>query len=188
MSDQVWIINKGTEDFDRIDTDLGRRIVIKPLRPVQLPRNIALNYTRRPTLFLCPDPERYFDDMPLERLIVRDAGIGDLLLLEPCLRTMAEKGHIITMMTRFPEVFENNPFITEVIQMNSKAEIPSDIDVHKWDTYEDLRDYSERCIDREKKHRTDCYNQKFNLEIKDKEPRIYFKKDEKSILKKKKRL
>jgi len=185
LNDKIWVINKGTSDYDKIDLDLKRHVVLKPLRPIQLPRLIAMKYIKRKDITACKDPEKYLQGEPLNRLIIRDAGIGDLLLLEPILRQMAINKNKITMLTRFPAVYENNPYIDKIIQMNSKAEIPSNINPNSWDTYDDLRSYSETCPNRDKKHRTDCYNQIFDLKIDDKEPRLYFSKNEKSILNKK---
>ncbi len=179
---KLWIINKGHKDFERVDMDLKKKVVLKPLRPIPLPLRIALRYTKFQTIEICQEPEKYFNDSKLTRLVIRDAGIGDLLLLEPCLRQLDKNGKTaVTVLSRFPDIFYNNIHIQENISMLNKDDIS--IDVHKWDTYDDLRSYSETCVNREKIHRTDCYNQIYNLNIEDKEPRLYFDEKEKSPVK-----
>ena len=184
---KVWIINKSDKDFERVDIDLGKHIVLKPYRPIQLPLQIGLRYMRFNTIVLCENPEQYFENEPLKRLIIRDAGIGDLLLLEPVLRQIHKNENAeLTVLTRFPEVYHNNPAVKDLIHMNSKAELPKGLKVSTWDNYEDLRSYSETCENRNTKHRTDCYNQVFQLPvIEDKEPRIYFGSKDKPVIKKK---
>ena len=179
---KIWIINKSHKDFEKVDMDLKKKIVLKPLRPIQLPTQIALKYIKFATIFICEDPEKYLENHALARLVIRDAGIGDLLLLEPCLRQMDKNGKTaVTVLSRFPDVFQYNSHITENLMMHNKDDIS--VDVHKWDMYDDLRSYSETCINREKLHRTDCYNQIYELDIEDKEPRLYFDEKEKSKIK-----
>ena len=184
MNDTIWLVNTGNSDYDRIDTSLGRHLIFKPNRPVQLPRAIAMKYLDVRDLKAITDPDKYFGEEPLSRLIIRDAGIGDLLLLEPVIRTLKEKGDTISLVTRYPEVFENSPSVSEYFQMNKFAEIPKGLKVSDWDTYNDLKSYSETCENRDTEHRTDCFNQLFDLNIEDKEPRLYFSDKDKSVLKK----
>lgn len=182
-TDLVWVLNKNNVDFEKIDTDLKKQVIIHPLRPIQLPRNVAIKYTRFNGISIIDNPDKYFQGKKLNRLVIRDAGIGDLLLLEPILRQLNANGSDVNILTRFPEVFENNPAIKNAYKMLEKDDIFRKHE--QFDTYEDLRSYSEKCENREKKHRTDCYNQKFQLEIKDKEPRLYFSEMDTDLIEKK---
>jgi len=181
----AWVINKGNTDIDVICIELKKQIIFKSNIPMQLPINIAMNYVQKFTnIQFCKDPEKYFLTRNMKQLIIRDAGIGDLLLLEPVIRELKNNKNIdITMLSMFPDVYNNNPSINKNLLMNTKENIKN-INFNDYDCYEDLRNYSETAGSRHEKHRTDVYNEKFNLEIKDKEPRIYFK-NEKSILNKK---
>lgn len=181
----VWVINKGDVDFEKIDTTLNKRIVIKPFRPIQLPRPAALRYIKFNSITACPDPEKYFENDALRRLVIRDAGIGDLLLLEPVLRQLNKNSCEVTIVTRFPDVYKYNPYIGNVIQMESKGVIPKSVIASEYDVSDDLRSYSETCENRDTRHRTDCYNQVFDVDIKDKEPSLFFSKKEKGVITKK---
>lgn len=186
ISADVWVVNKSGLVFERTDIDLKRHIILKPNRPIKMPRQIAMKYLRFKGINIIENPEIYWGGDNLKRLIIRDAGIGDLLLLEPVLRQMYKEGKTaISLLSRFPEVYENNPIIVNNLVMTNKADIPPEVNVNKWDCYDDLRSYSETCINRDKKHRTDCYNQIFNLEIEDKEPRLYFNETEGPVIIKK---
>jgi ADP-heptose:LPS heptosyltransferase len=181
MKKKVWIVNKGDEVFERTDANLKKHIILQPNRPIQMDVKNALRYAKFQTVFICENPEEYFVSKPMNRLIVRDAGIGDLLLLEPVLRQLSKNNTNVNIATRFPSVYLNSPYNT--IAMENKEGLT--VNVKDYDIWDDLRSYSERCENRDIKHRTDCYNQVFNLEIEDKEPRIYFNKSEKSLIKKK---
>jgi ADP-heptose:LPS heptosyltransferase len=190
MERQLWIINRASEKLQVCITELRKWFTFEPLRPVQLEMDLALKYIKKyTTLNLCEHPERYFKDNPLKKLIIRDAGIGDLLMLEPCLRQLKIDNKItLTVATRYPETLENNPYIDKVIKMDKKEDLKS-INFDDYDCWDDLRNYSETCVNREKSHRTDCYNQIFKTNIVDKQPRLYFEKEKKeSILRKKKGL
>ena len=185
-SDEVWLVNKSPIVFERTDLDLKKHIILKPNRPIRMPRRTAMKYMRFKGLAIIENPEIYWGGSNLKRLIIRDAGIGDLLLLEPVLRQMYKDGKTdVSILSRFPEVYQYNPIIQNNLVMSNKADIPNDVDVTKWDCYDDIRSYSETCINREIKHRTDCYNQVFNVNIEDKEPRLYFSNNERGVITKK---
>lgn len=186
MTIKAWVINKGQKNFDRIDMDLKKQIILKPGIPMQLPVKIAMNYVRNfHAITFCNNPEKYFNDRKLKQLIIRDAGIGDLLLLEPVIRALDDNNRDISMLSMFPDVFEFNPYVKENIQMHSKENI-SNVKYEDYDCFEDLRNYSETAASRIREHRTDIYNEKFNVQVSDKQPRIYTNGKEKSILNKKK--
>ena len=175
----VWMVNKGTEIIEFPDMDLKKYLYFHPGRPVCLPYDQALKYVGKYTnLKPCDNPQHYFTDRRMKQLIIRDAGIGDLLLMEPLLRKMAEDREI-HVITRYPEVFENNPAITKTYFMESKGQ---DVKTEDFDGWEDLRSYSETCESRDKKHRTDIYNERLYVDITDheKEPMIWFGNDEKA--------
>jgi hypothetical protein len=190
MGDQIWVVNKSDTPFEKTDIDLKKHIIFKPFVPMQLPRNIGIRYAQQySTISICDDPEAYFKNKKLNQLVIRDAGIGDLLLLEPILRQLCLDGkRHVSILSRFPEVYYNNPHIADNLFQESRDVIPKSIDMQKYDAFEDLRFYSETCQNREKKCRTDCYNQRFDVGLSDPEPRLYFNSKEKSMLKKKKGL
>lgn len=183
----VWLVNTGKEEDRVIILELKKVVMFEPNRPVQLPWSIAQRYMNR-SIKLCSNPEAYFDSRPLRHLTVRDAGIGDLILLEPCLRELKKKGNrIVGIASRYPEVYNNHPCIDKNIRMKTKDD-STGYNTDDFDCWDDLRNYSESCKSRATKHRTDCYNEIYDLKIsdEDKQPRIYFDKNETQILKKRK--
>ena len=188
MEKKIWLINKSSEKIDICIIELRKWFCFKPLTPIAFESCIALKYVSKYNdLQICDNPQQFYNkNKPLKQLIIRDAGIGDLLLLEPVLRTMHEEGNvIIDVLTRYPDTYDNHPSLNKVHLQDSKCNTNS-VNMKDYDTYEDLRSYSENSPNRAKQHRTDIYNDRFNYKIDDKEPRIYFNKDEKSTLKKKK--
>ena len=183
----IWVVNKSEKPFEKTSLELKKHLIFKPYIPQQLPGNIAVKYVQQyKTLDLCPNPDEYFKEHKLKQLIIRDAGIGDLLLLEPVVRQLAVDGkRTISMLSRFPEVYQNNPYIVENLRQKERDNIPKSVNMADYDACEDLRFYSETCTNREKKCRTDCYNQIFNVGLGDPEPRLYFNEKEKPILKRK---
>jgi ADP-heptose:LPS heptosyltransferase len=188
MEKLVWVVNKGENEINEINMKLRKQVTIKPSTPIQLPLQVGLSYVKRYfDIEFCENPEEYFTKKHLQWLIIRDAGIGDLLLLEPIIRKLTEKENIdVTLASMFPEVYDNNPCVTENKLITAKYNI-KEIKLAEYDCWEDLRSYSETAQNRHEAHRTDVYNNKFNLEMtnEEKQPCLYFKRDEKSKFKKK---
>lgn len=177
--DLVWIVNGGSEDLDVCNMAEKKWITFKSKRPIPVDRDFALSCIKKyPDLKACDNPDRFFNEKKIKHLIIRDAGIGDLLLLEPILRVLGETRDI-TVKTKFPDIYKYNPCVKDTIQILDKH------DQTMFDCWDDLRNYSETAPTRSSKHRTDVYNEKFDLELKDKEPRIYIGDDEVSPVKKK---
>jgi len=172
----VWLVNITDKPIQKVILELHRVFDFYPNRPLVLPRSIAMRQMDS-SIKICENPSHYFLNNAIKRLVIRDGGIGDILLLEPCLRAMFEQQQKITLATMQTTVLENNPAIESVIRMENKSDIQK-IKRDGFDCVDDLRDYSETCENRDKKHRTDCYNQIFNADIKDAEPRIYFSDEE----------
>lgn len=186
----MWLINNSEKTIEICNLAEHKWYYFKPDVPVFMKEPLqAIEYKNRyHCLEECENPQDYFLNTPMKSMVIRDAGIGDLLLLEPLLRKYKQTGNVeLSVLTRFPEVYENNPYIDHIFKTNNKESMGS-VKSKDYDTWEDLRSYSETAPTRNKKHRTDVYNEKFNLEIteKEKEPHIYFNKKEKSLLKKKK--
>jgi ADP-heptose:LPS heptosyltransferase len=185
---KVWVVNKG-ELVEHIDIQLKKHIYLKKDIPQQFPLSIGLGYVNKfKDVQLCANPEEYFQSKKLKRLILRDAGIGDLLMLEPILRKMGQDQNIeIDVACMYPEVYENHPNINKILKIDGKEHI-NNLRFSDYDCWEDLRNYSETSPDRDKRHRTDIYNNPFNIEMSndEKQPRLHFKKTEKSYIKKKK--
>lgn len=185
---KVWIVNKGLP-LDHINIQLKKHIYLKTNIPLQFDMYTALNYVNKfKDVKLCNNPQDYFKERKLKRLILRDAGIGDLLMLEPIIRKMSvDHNMTVDVACMYPEVFENHPTVNKVIKMGGKENL-EEINLKDYDCWEDLRNFSETHNLRDKEHRTDIYNDPFKLELNDeeKEPNLYFTKKEKSILKKKK--
>lgn len=178
--DQVWVINKGQQDLEIVDWATHKWVILKPGRPIPVRRDFALaNVGKYPDMITCPNPDDYFTSEKLRHLIIRDAGIGDLLLLEPVLRKNSERRDVF-VKTKFPDIYKGNPYIKGILPLEEK------LDTTKFDVWDDLRNWSETAPTRAQKHRTDIYNEKFNLELDDKEPRIYYPKTAISKLKRKK--
>ena len=105
MTTKAWVINKGYRQFERIDMDLKKQIILKPGIPQQLPVKKAMDYVRSfHNIVFCNNPEKYFSDRKLRQLIIRDAGIGDLLLLEPVIRSLHDNNREISLVSMFPEI------------------------------------------------------------------------------------
>jgi ADP-heptose:LPS heptosyltransferase len=183
----MWIINKGPTNIEICDMDLHQWLYFKPGIPLNIKDALkGVDYIHKYTnLHKCDNPEHYFTIKPMEQMIVRDAGIGDLLLLEPIIRELKTDNINISVLTRYPDVYGNHPSINKTYLATSKNS-SAGLKLQDYDSWEDLRSYSETSNNRHKHHRTDIYNEKFGLKLKDKEPRIYFSKDEKCLLKKKK--
>jgi ADP-heptose:LPS heptosyltransferase len=185
MKETIWVINRSERDFEKTDSELKRHVIIRSKVPYPLPARVAIRYAQNyETISICDNPQEYFKDRKFKQLIIRDAGIGDLLLLEPILRELHKTNKELSVLTQYPDVYLNHPNIKGNFEMKEKGIL--NIDLNMFDVYEDLRNYSETCVNRDKIHRTDCYNQIFKLNIDDKEPRLYFNENEKSTLKKNK--
>jgi ADP-heptose:LPS heptosyltransferase len=174
----MWLINYTDREFETCVVELKRWVKFKPGYPVNIDdSNVALellqNYSK--CLRTCANPEQFFNaDNPIRILVNRDAGIGDLLLLEPVIRAYAASGHIsIDMMCCFPEVFANHPAVNSVYKMGYKED-NCGLKYTDWDDFKDIRCWSETAPNRHREHRTDIYAEKFGkLKIDDKEPRLY---------------
>lgn len=177
-SESVWVLNHGETDLEIVDMQSHKWYVFKPGRPQPIPRQFALTIVGRYSeLRACDNPEKYFaSDKKIKQLVIRDAGIGDLLLLEPLLRELT-KTRDITIKTKYPEVYYGNPNI-KTIRLEDKH------DVSTFDMWDDLRNYSEIAPSRAQKHRTDVYNEILNVNVTDKEPRLYANKDDVCPIKK----
>lgn len=175
----VWMINRGTDIIEVCDMDLKKWLYFHPGKPVCIPYDQALKYVGQyRELKTCDNPEKYFIGSKMRQLIIRDAGIGDLLLLEPLLRKMS-RTRDISVVTRYPETYHYNPAIMKLFRMESKNETVKNSD---YDGYEDLRSWSETANSRDSQHRTDVYNEKLHIELTDaeKEPQVWFGKDERA--------
>ena len=187
MERQIYLINKSPNNIEICVQELKKWFTFEPGRPLPLPLNIALKYkSSYGALEICNDPSKYYSaENPMKQLIIRDAGIGDLLLLEPCIRSLKEKtSREIDVLTRFPDVYKNYPYINNVIEMQAKDNLMA-ANISSYDNVEDLRSYSETSPNRHKQHRTLIYNERLASDLEDKEPRLYFGKKEKSILQRK---
>lgn len=186
MERNIYLINQNKSKIEICITELKRWIVFDPQKPVPLPMSIAMKYKDGYKLSICDHPEKFYNsNRQFKHLIIRDAGIGDILLLEPVIRAKKNKGNVhITFITRFTDVLLNNPNVDIQIEQKGKSDIP--VKFEDYGTWSDMRSYSETAASRDKKHRTDVYNEQFDVCVTDKEPRIYINKNEKSILKKKK--
>lgn len=186
----MWLMNTGDKTIEVCIMEYKKWFYFKPSIPVQIPdTSIALKYMKSYNpIVICDHPEKYFIDHPMKQMIVRDAGIGDMLLLEPVLRKFKDSGNIeISVLSRYPEVYDNNPHI-DITHHTVSKESKAGLKETDYDAWVDLRSYSETAPTRAKKHRTDIYNEKFNLVLTDeeKQPRLYFSEDEKAPFQKKK--
>jgi ADP-heptose:LPS heptosyltransferase len=186
----MWLINTSEKELEFCIMEYRKFFFFKPGKPVNIPDAlIAIKYKQKyRSLEECKNPEQYFIDNPMTVLINRDAGIGDLLLLEPVLKAYKQTGNKeISVITRYPEVYENNPYISNVHKADSKSSTAG-INYKDYDEYIDMRSYSETAPSRDKKHRTDVYNEKFNVKLEKygSEPGLYFGPDDKKYFKKKK--
>ena len=86
----TWIVNTGSRQLE---------LLVKGPALIQLQPNVpkffsdvheAINIINRySTVHACDNPENFLKGRKFKKLIIRDAGIGDLLLLEPVLRSVS---------------------------------------------------------------------------------------------------
>lgn len=185
----MWFVNKSSETIDLLIMEQKKWIKFEPGVPVDLERDIGIAYiNKHRDIVICKNPETYFSNTKMSQLIIRDAGIGDLLLLEPIIRTLNEKqNRNLSLLTMHPDVLKGNPALTTIFKQTIKDDLKASRS-NIFHSIEDMRNYSETHPRRHKMHRTDIYNERFGLDIKDKEPRIFFDIDDKPLLVKKKGL
>lgn len=190
MERLVWLVNTTSKPIEECMQELKKWVTFHPNRPVQIPHAIATDIITKygGRIVGTSEPDQYFADTPMKSLIIRDNGIGDLLLLEPVLRELS-KTREVTLWTVNPYVFLNHPNIKRICKAQGKEDVPR-LRADMFDAVEDLRNYSEQHKERHVKHRTDIFFGRFGINREDvpKEPNFYFTDDElkcPSILKRK---
>lgn len=182
----MYFVNISNEPIEVLIMEHKKWMKFHPGIPIDLPNEIGIKYINKNSkLKVCNNPEKYFKDKMMNQLIIRDAGIGDLLLLEPIIRNLGEKNRKIDLLTMYPDVLYGNPYINNIYKQKRK----DDLSITKEQTYhviDDMRNYSEEHPKRHKMHRTDIYASRFGYNIEDKEPRIYFTEKDIPLIKKKK--
>jgi ADP-heptose:LPS heptosyltransferase len=186
----MWLVNTTGNTIETCDQDLKKWMYFKPNIPINIEDPFkAIEYKRRYSqLKEVNNPDDYFINQKFKHMIVRDAGIGDLLLLEPIIRQIRinNQNREISVLTRYPEVYENSKYIDILHHAENKHSM-SGLKSGDYEQWDDLRSYSETSRNRHKTHRTDIYNEYFpKLQVEDKEPKLYFPPSEKILLKKKK--
>ncbi len=149
--------------------EIGNDFQVEPHKYVKrdtaFPVNDMVTYSRLWKTGRFVDPERTFNfmhprqmrDLPKDKAVdvwvVRDCGLGDLLLLSPVLRKFQEKWkpHRINLLTNAPYVplFSGRPFV------HSTQDWMARHGYHQWVI--DLVGYSERAEDRRLRHRLDVF-------------------------------
>jgi ADP-heptose:LPS heptosyltransferase len=182
----MWFINKTEKPFQFLVKEQKKWVIAEPGIPFDLPVEIGKHYINKYSCIkTCNDPQRFFSNKKMSQLIIRDAGIGDLLLLEPVLRGLnKDQNRNLTLLTMLPDVLKGNPHITAILKQKRKEDLEAS-SVASFHVTDDLRNYSEVHPKRHKEHRTDIYNQRFGLKLQDKEPRVYFSDEDKPLLQKK---
>jgi heptosyltransferase III len=74
----------------------------------------------------------YKVDTSVSILIIRSGAMGDVLLSTPIVKLLHEKYEalcLITVATRHPEVFKNNPYISKILSMKDLRSLESNYDV-----------------------------------------------------------
>lgn len=183
---KLWIVNKSGAELEQCIMELKQFKKFEPNRPVELPRSIALrligDFPRK--MYICDNPEEYFQASGRiqSMLIIRDNGIGDLLLLEPIIRKFKEKEKInIDVLTMNPDIYKHNPIFNSILTSRSKDQTA--VDKTKYDRLEDLRNYSEYHDKRSEMHRSLIYNFRFGeMKFNDEElePKIFIGPEEKN--------
>lgn len=173
--ERLWLMNTHhqTVEIPMMDINPPRIQAFKPNRPVPFERSIALRYMNRFRTIKIVDPAPYFNNRKFQKLMIRDMGLGDMILLEPVLRGMAMQGQEITLMTAFPQIFEGNPFISKVFHMKERR--IAEYDRSEFDDVVNLMGVAERHDARARAHRTDIFAMAAEIEINEKEPRLYRK-------------
>ncbi len=189
MERMLWIVlKKGVADIDYCIKEQKRWIKFTAERPVQLPFQLGLEILKSiQGTKIVDHPEAYFGKIAQRVLIQRDGGIGDILLMEPCIRKYKTLGNRdISVLTMNPEILDNHPDVSKTY----KAKRKEDVDVVRnvqFDEWMDFRNFSELHPHRTTMHRSDIYALKFNIDTKglDMEPRLYIRDDEaQTVLKK----
>lgn len=175
-SDELWLVNTHDKEvtIPLMEMSPPRLQTFKPGRPVPLPRAIAMKYMNQwQTIKVIADPAPYLTENKFHQLVIRDSGLGDLLLLEPSLRTLAEAGKGVTLMSKFIDLFKYHPGIEGLIgPMKTIQDIA--YDPKKFDQVMDLRWASEKHDRRGDVHRSDIYSLVLGVRPTQKEPRLYW--------------
>lgn len=179
----IWMLNTSEIENEVFTNDPSRPFIkFIPGHPQQVDEGFALKLiTKFRGMRICDNPERYFTDKPQKVMIQRDGGIGDLLLLEPIIRKMKTVcNRIMSVLSINTDVYLHNPFIDNLVTATHKDAMP--VKAQDYDFWNDYRNYSEQHPERNKKHRTDIYAMRNGLNLDDKNPRLYFSKDEKNTV------
>lgn len=175
MSENLWLMNTHHEEVSipMLDINPPRIQVFRPNRPLPFPRNIALSYMNKFRTIKLVDPKPFIQNNPFTRMVIRDMGLGDMILLEPVLRAMSDANQEITLMTAFPEVFEGHPAIKDIVRM--KEHKVAQYNPGQYDMITDLMYKVETHEKRSQTHRTDLFGMVADVKLDNKEPRLYRK-------------
>lgn len=175
--DELWLLNTHDKDvtIPLLELSPPRMQTFRPGRPVPLPRAIALKYMNVwRTIKVISDPAPYLEKKAYHQLVIRDSGLGDLLLIEPTLRTLAEGGRNVSLMTKFVDPYKWHPSIKYLLgPMKHIGDIAHN--AGDFDDVTDMRYASEKHEKRAMVHRSDIYSLMLNVIPADKEPRLYWK-------------
>lgn len=185
----MWILNTTAEAIDAYISAEQKFITIpvgRPIEIVSVSSAIEVLHRYGDHVRECRNPADFFTQRPMRLLIIRDAGIGDLLLAEPIIRKAKKTNCELTVLCGFPEVYEGNPAIDFLKKSENRNDMAK-VNMKEFDQVIDLRSYSETAASRGKEHRTDVYNEKFSLKLTDeeKEPRLHLPDEIKPAFKRK---
>ena len=146
----------------------NRRIIFKELVPHFVPTQLGIKLIKRPYFHSIRNLDEYtkkFSHLYKAKiLIVRDEGIGDILLLTPALRALKEKMNVdvflATNKNYFP-IIKYNPYLTGYCAI-------AGLENHMKNGYHqviDLRFWSEHSPNRHKVHRSIVYTEKTGIPL-----------------------
>lgn len=178
---QTFVVNTVEKDFILYPDGQEKFVkVFKYNKPLPVSPHTAArlitSYNRFKTV-LISELKKYYPK-GFTTAVVRDAGIGDLLLLEPVIGWLGKTRKSIELATIFPEVLEHHPNIQKAFKQERKYDEKM---FQKRDEVVEvvrLEDWSERHPQLHKITRTDIYFNYFGkadkIKAADKEPRLYF--------------
>ena len=108
-------------------------------------------------------PKNWLDSMPktgLERILVmRNMGLGDVLMVTPIIRHLAQLGRVVHMATepRYMVLFDHNPYVSEILDINT-------VDRSQYIYTLDFREYAEQPWNQEQ-HRVKAFADGCHIEL-----------------------
>jgi ADP-heptose:LPS heptosyltransferase len=150
----------------------NRKVVFYPYLPVEIPIDVAQSLIKRPFFKTIRNLNEHIQKYDLtgryKILIIRDEGIGDILMTTPAVRALKEKLKVTIHYATNPNykiLLEHNPHVDKIFPIKSFSEELPDLKKEDYHQIIDLRRHSEHSPTRNKRNRIYTYTEKTGVEI-----------------------